>query len=265
MDPKNLYAPPLEPAPASRQRAPDFKLHSHHSVGIATFLGSPIAGGLLMAANHRMLERPGRGLNILFLTGGLTLFLLLAAFNLPDSASQASSILAFLPAFILQWWAKNTFKADQDLHAAQGGALASRWKAASLGLLCGAAILGSIFLFFQNQMGERYPVSAQEEIYYKGGTTKAEVKALGDLMKEIGFFNGQGAKTLILEKEEAQRRFILSFVILPGIEKDPTNLQAFEDLIQPISSRVLGGAPLLIHLLDDKLKLKQLLPREASP
>ncbi|MBU0550005.1 hypothetical protein KKF91_21365 [Myxococcota bacterium] len=50
----------------STPKPPNFTFHPPRSVGIATFMGSPIAGGALMALNERRLERSAGARTFLF-------------------------------------------------------------------------------------------------------------------------------------------------------------------------------------------------------
>lgn len=148
--------PRFEDAPAGGSRAPAGEAHaplvpalipagrlfSIGQVTLAAFLGSVVAGSLLMAHNYRVLGR--RGLAWQHLAGGVvvTLLIVVVAFFLPEGAPGLGipvSLGAYIYAQQLQGEAiGNHFRA--------GGRGVSWWAAAAMGLACSVALIVLVFI-----------------------------------------------------------------------------------------------------------------------
>lgn len=113
---------------------PNYKLYSKSQVGVATFLGSPIAGAILMSQNLKALnqyEEAKRYLLIGFISTA-TLFLL--AFIIPDNFPNSSISLFGLLAVI--HWYKTTQESLYANHISMGGQKGSWGATIGIGMIC---------------------------------------------------------------------------------------------------------------------------------
>src|SRR5271169_6883821 len=124
----------LIPGPAGEAPAPPipaYTLFNSDSVGLATFLGTPIAGGILMAVNYRRLGKGGKGAAAL----AIALVVTAAALGLGSLMPQSTSaIIAFGLLFAARGASKSLQGAAVAQHVLEGGNLGSKWAAAGLGI-----------------------------------------------------------------------------------------------------------------------------------
>jgi len=147
-DTESIYAPPqanLEAADAAASGARG-RLYSPRAVAVATFLGSLLAGGSLMALNFRRL---GRGRAALWALLGAVLAqaaLFALAFALPASVHVPSVAYTAVQVLVMLYAAKRLQGADIDSHVNAGGRLASGWTAAGIGLLYGMVMMAGLLV-----------------------------------------------------------------------------------------------------------------------
>jgi hypothetical protein len=129
--------PPVSPAsPASPETVPGSKLFSAGQVALATFLGAPIAGSLLLAQNYHALGKAGSARRPLLVGGVSTTLLFILAFFLPEKSPSLA-----LPACIGMYiYARQEQGAAIDDYLKAGGRKGS-WKVAIIVALGCAAIL----------------------------------------------------------------------------------------------------------------------------
>lgn len=130
--------------------ASDFELYKVSGVGIATFLGTPIAGGLLMSRNFKRLgnEAAARKTLILSVMGTIAVFVL--AFFIPENIDVPGSALAAPQLVLMIMLTKQLQEKDIKQHEEAGGIMASNWKALGIAMLVVLAILvlATPFVFF---------------------------------------------------------------------------------------------------------------------
>ncbi|WP_423393458.1 hypothetical protein [Burkholderia sp. LMG 21824] len=119
---------------------PPGKLYTMADVGWAALLGSPLAGGILLAANARRLGHRALARRQILVTALVTLVSigLYAAVAIPETsvvphALVHAVVVAGLAGTI--FYARHAQRAAVDAHRAGGGALQSNWRAAGIGLL----------------------------------------------------------------------------------------------------------------------------------
>ena len=116
-------------------------LYSVWAVVLATFLGSPLAGGVLLAMNCRRLSQPRAVREIFLWTGLLTVGSLLLSGLLPQEQRMIEALLVGLQVFVMYFLATRLQGRAIALHLQQGGALASYWSAIAIGIVCGIIVL----------------------------------------------------------------------------------------------------------------------------
>jgi hypothetical protein len=106
-------------------------LFDYSAVGLAAFLGSPLAGAVLMAINYRRLRNSQAAAWILFVGAAATGLLIWVSIRTSFFA------LKFLPLVFLlgMIWLAKVLQGDAvERHVRQGGQLASGWTAAGVGV-----------------------------------------------------------------------------------------------------------------------------------
>lgn len=136
------FTPGEAPPPVPLVNAPDGKLFSLGQITLATFLGAPVAGSLLVARNYEALENRGAAWRSLAAGIGATILLAVIGFLLPENTpgtglSIGSCVAAYMTA--------KSYQGDTiDRHLNAGGRQGSWGLTVGLGLLCGTILLGLI-------------------------------------------------------------------------------------------------------------------------
>jgi hypothetical protein len=244
--------PPLPPSPSP----PLYRLYDAGSVGIATLLGSPLAGAVVMAINYHRLGRKGAAWGCFFGTLIGTVALLAIGALLPESFARPALALGPL---IAMWWVAQGLQGGAIVEhtSIRHGQLASRWKAAGIGLIGLVLILGIVFgviWFTTPGLGPKITVNGVEEVYYEGQSTEADARKLGDWLATRGFFNGKSVKTVVLRKTKDQTS--VSIVVSAQVWNDPTLVEGFKSVGAKLVMDGFGK-PLVVRLCDNELTVKK--------
>jgi hypothetical protein len=124
---------------------PAYKLYSVASAVLATFLGSPVAGGIVLAINYKRLGQSAAAIHAVVWSTVITATIIAAAMFLPDDLPVPNGALV-VPQLIAMYYAAKSLQArDLDTHQRRGGRMASAWAAAGIGVLVGV-VLAVLFL-----------------------------------------------------------------------------------------------------------------------
>jgi len=123
----------------AERTTPTYALYSNGTIVLATFLGSLIAGGLLLAINLRRLGHSNTARNVLVLS--VTFMVGFFAFMslLPDDLNIPNLLFTIPQMFAIHWAAKKFQGSALEEHTTAGGRTASTWGA--VGIAVGIAIL----------------------------------------------------------------------------------------------------------------------------
>ena len=117
------------------------RLYDVNALWIAVFLGSGLAGGALLAINARRLGNAiAEPIAIGVATTALGIGL---GFALPELPAIGNSCVQL--GLLYAYFRVSTQHRAIGTHLAAGGELASRWKAAGIGLAAGALLFGLLF------------------------------------------------------------------------------------------------------------------------
>ncbi|BFM09152.1 hypothetical protein [Halioxenophilus aromaticivorans] len=128
------------------EQAPAFSLFKLNGIVIATFVGSAVAGGILMYINFKRLGLPDKAnKSLLYSIIGFVLLMIASIFipyadKIPNIAFTVAQVVALLH------FSKEHLGPLIDSHAANGGELASNWKAFGIGLLVLLPVVAFVFL-----------------------------------------------------------------------------------------------------------------------
>lgn len=142
---------PFQPPQADLQQATTNQppLYSVAGVGLATFIGTPLAGAWLLAHNLQLLGQAHRVAMVWGISVVLLVVTLVLAFVLPEEVPAMPFAIAQLMAMIML--ARYLMETDLKQHAEAGGALLSNWRAAGIGLLFTlglAALMFAVLMIF---------------------------------------------------------------------------------------------------------------------
>jgi hypothetical protein len=227
---------------------PRYKLFDPTSVGLAAFLGSPIAGTALMGINYRRLRRPGAATAAIVTGIAVTGLVIACARWIPQWATFAVGLALFLGTY-------NSAKVLQAplvaRHEQMGGQTVSRWVATGVGLIALAAWVGVVL--FPTGLGSKVLVGTKDNVYYSGLATKQDAKALGDALKADGFFTDRGATVLLSKGNDGT---VVSFVVQDGIWEQPDMVAGFEEVGRQVAPSV-GGFPIKVRLANTLQQTKK--------
>ena len=120
------------------------QLYSVWAVVLATFLGSPLAGGVVMSINCRRLSQPNAARDILLWTAILTVGSLLLGALIPQEMRLVEAMLVGLQVFVMYFLAARLQGRAIALHLEQGGEIASYWSVVVIGIVCGIILLWTL-------------------------------------------------------------------------------------------------------------------------
>lgn len=213
-------------------------------VAFATFLGSPLAGGIAMAINK---HRAGQPYALPIVAGiAMTAVLIAVGLALPGNVGN---FLPIVGVFAMLSYARG--------EAPKLGATvpASSWGAFGLGIaglaLAGAAIVGVVLM----QEAPSVSFGHDQEVRYAGGATEAEAKALGDELVATGWFSGHAATVQI--EHGAKGKLEVSFVLQDGAWDRKDIYDAFVMMKGVLEDKL--ATPIALRLCDDELEMHRVI------
>jgi peptidoglycan/LPS O-acetylase OafA/YrhL len=139
MDDNNPYQTPAAALLAERTAIPQARLFKVSGIGLATFLGTLLAGGLLMGWNYGALGRPRQAPNTLLYSLAGFIVLMVAIFLLPESVPNVAFTIPQIA--VMVQLAKHYQDPQIAALRAQGVVPRSNWLAAGVSLLVLLALL----------------------------------------------------------------------------------------------------------------------------
>lgn len=185
------------------------KYFTETQTNVATFIGGPMAGGILIYRNFLKLERKTEANIALSLTFLLTLSLVTFVFNIPEKlydkipAMAYSSIYTLISAFVFRRFLMTDVKQKLE----DGAKKSSLWIVASftiLGLIINLIILIAVGFNQPPFEGEKlsFGVAANEVYYDKGNTTLKEIQYVATTLRAYGYFNDEYQSAVRIERNE---------------------------------------------------------------
>ena len=123
----------------------DYQLYKISGIGIATFFGSILAGGFLMSRNYKKLGKDAAAIKALVYSALATVAVLVISFLIPEDLNIPNLVFTIPQIIVMVQLAKKEQGSDIDAHVANGGALASDWKAFGISLLVIVALMALVF------------------------------------------------------------------------------------------------------------------------
>ena len=218
------------------------KLFSPQQIAIATFLGSPLAGGILLAISHRR-AKTGRGYQAILIGAATTAVtgVLLVALGLDHGA-------LFLPcAGVLGMQA--LMRAQMPRIVA---ATAETWQPAPWGPAIGAGLGGLAIILGLGWVALARPPAVDfghhQTVQYEHGATAADARAVGAFMQSAGLFSELG-RPMTLRVERIGGRVVVSFAMQDGAWDHRDTIATFENVRTALEGQFVGEH-VAIHLCD---------------
>lgn len=137
MDAENPYTvPAAELHDPALVRQP---LYSLMAVGLATFIGSPLAGAYVLAQNLKTLGRPAEVATVWAIAVAVLVLTMVCAMLLPDEVPALPFTIVQIA--IMAWLANSRIGPDLLQYVEKGGVLYSNWRAAGIALLFTLALI----------------------------------------------------------------------------------------------------------------------------
>jgi hypothetical protein len=221
---------------------PSYTLYDARAVALATFFGTPIAGGILLALNYRRLGWPARAVNAVVLTVIGTGLVILIGWKIPQGLS---TFIALGLMFAMKGLAKSLQGHAITEHVESGGALGSMWRAFWLGLVVLVVLFGTVVLavYLKDRL-PRVVIGSKDGVYYSGSATKEEAQSLGNALKTSGYFSDKGVDVVLDKGKDGTS---VSFVVKEGAWNNIASVEQFEIIGQQIAPAI-GGYPIEVHL-----------------
>lgn len=239
------YGPPSDQS-SVRSLSPSYTLYDPSAVGLATFLGSPVAGGVVMAINYRRMGEAGNA--VLAVVGGVFLTGLGALIGtlLPSYGSLPVAIGLY---YAMKGIAQSVQGPAVEKHVVQDGVPSgSMWSAAGIGLAFLAVFVAIIFglPYADGLKNPKVIVGTKDQIFYKGSATPENAEALGAALKKIGYLQDRGVG-VVLSKDP--NNTLVAFIVKEGVWDRPDMIDAFEEIGRQIAPSV-GGFPIHVQLIN---------------
>jgi hypothetical protein len=164
-----------------------YTLFSHRAVGVASLLGGPLAGSILMGLNYGRLGRTAAVVQVIIFGTLITGLLIWAGWPLPDSFKP---YIAFGIALAMRSSANSVQGAAVQQHVKVGGQLASMWSAAGVGLATLVSFLLIVLAYtLRTSPTKEVTIGAKDKVYYLEGALEQDAKRLGGQLKSVGYFH----------------------------------------------------------------------------
>jgi hypothetical protein len=230
---------------AAPERVPAYTLFDSTSVTIATLLGSPVAGTGLMALNYQRLGKKNAAIAALAIGIAATGVAIAFGNRVPTYATTGIAVGLLVTTMNL---AKSLQGPAVQQHVLRGGQLGSRWAAAGLGVVLMVVIFGGAILvgYQLGGFGSKVVIGTRDEVFYSGSATKQDALALGQALKDAGYFLDRGVTARISKDQDGTT---VGFVVQDGMWDRADIVSGYEEIGREIAPAV-GGFPIHLRLMD---------------
>ncbi len=197
-------------------------LFSIRSIGIATYIGGPIAGGWLIALNFNRLDKKKKRNEILCYSIAFTVLLFLAIFLIPeDLISKVPNFM--IPAIytpIFTFYAHRLQGEDINSHLENDGKKGSGWAVFGISL---SSLLATLTIVFglgyfllpttepYEFEGNIYNYGEQSHVIYHNDVTPEILKGCGDYLLSVDYFSTNYQGIIQVHREGETHHLYLTF------------------------------------------------------
>jgi hypothetical protein len=227
-------------------------IYSPGQVAAATFLGSPLAGGWLLALNYQRFGEPRKARVAFGLCVAGTAALLALAYVIPGKAASA---LGVFPVFAMYGLANAVQGPAFASHVAHQGRRGSVWRVLGVSLaslaIVFALLLGGVIALEYIDPPDQIMVG-ESNVIYADGATRADAIAVGDALTTLGYLGEHKAWTVQVRRDHGRR--VVAFVVQDLAFADHKMQSGFRELATELSSRAFANEPVDVWLADDELE-----------
>lgn len=140
------------------------KFYSQKAIGIATFIGGPLASGYLIYKNYESLNDPDKGKSAFIIGLVSTIFLFVGIFSIPENIIDKvpNQVLPAIYTGIVYLIVENIHGEILKQHELDGKEFYSKWRAAGIGFislfLIILGLVGYAFFSTDNEVYEEYEI-----------------------------------------------------------------------------------------------------------
>jgi hypothetical protein len=197
-----------------RMCEPEYRIFTNKMITWATFLGSAVAGGVLMAHNFWRWREPRAARNCLIFCAVVTVLLLIVGYHLPEDLDLPSSAFT-IPQMFLVSWAVHVYQGRRiSEHIGAGGKKGAFLIATGVSIVVAAVIFGMILGYealYYKQFGSIESFFYGDEVYYKDGATAQDAEALADVLEQVGWFGD--SLTTAVQITRPMDHYIISILV----------------------------------------------------
>jgi hypothetical protein len=250
---------PQAPEPVEFVR-PAYRLFSPGTIGVVALLAGPVGAFTLLTVNYWRLGRR-HAAGVTALVGTVVVVALgMVGGVLP---STGSACVVGLPAFLALWWAAHSLQGDAyETHIKQGGRRASGWAAAGYAVVGFLIFVPVLFILvaganvaFDAGYGPKIDLGHGQEVYYAKGATEADARALGNFLREAGFFDDENPAAVRVSRDG--NRTVISFIVQARAVHDVEAQDTLRQIGRQASQEVFGGRPVVVEMCDGEFKVKK--------
>jgi len=228
---------------------PTYEMYSPGQATLAAFLGGPVSGAWLLSRNYKRLRQPGHARAALIAGIVATIALLAVAYLVPENFPNAP--FAIVGVVLVHHFAKHYQGSAFEDHQRTGGKRASSWKAVGVGSIGFAATIGVILAvvlgFHSLTAPPTVDLGQEHEVYYTGGATELEARALGNTLTEMGFFDANTPATIGLRVDG--QGYAVLFTVQSSTFED-TDAKAFlRELAGTLSKQIFHDRPVEVWIV----------------
>lgn len=189
------------------------KLYSQRAIAIATYLGGPLAAGILIRKNFKNLGKDNQGLNAFIIGIISTILIFVCIFQIPEPIIDKipNFIIPLIYTGIIYLIVEKIQGKDLKKHKEEKNEFYSNWKAAGIGLVCSVILVGGIFSY----------------VYYS--TSDWDVNAYNAGLRKY-YDNEQEAMKLFDMLNNSTKNEILDFIEQTGIPRWNESIEIINEM-----------------------------------
>lgn len=234
---------------------PAYRVHSPAGVAWACALGTPVAGGIVLALNYWKWGQKGLAAAAIaagLLTTGILFWLV---WVLPDTVPSAVYVTAQVICGLLAARALQSRRVDA--HVVSGGNKASNWVGAGIGLaVCTplmAAFVAAVLFSGINpsaivDMEHSVDMGHDQHVYYSRGASQDDAEHFGEALQAEGYFDGTVPGDVLIFGAAGHRE--ISFFA----DESQWRTDDFVEAVRAMTERIapdIGGKPMTVRILDE--------------
>ena len=224
-------------------------LYSERSISLATYLGGPLAAGILLRRNFLNLGNEKNALWALLLGIISTAALFIAIFSIPETIIEKvpNALLPLIYTGVIYFFVHRLQGTQLKQHKDNGGVFYSAWRAAGIGLVYSVILIASIF-------GVGYI-----------GFSDADTELYDAHLAEFST-NEENALELFDLLQTGSRQQVHTFIIETGIPNWQTNLDLLSEMsgIEGLDQVLLTQNELLREYCQLRIESYRLIDRAIS-